>query len=64
MSTPKHLLLVSSIFFSCFSLAQEGPGLGVPATPEQIAGWISVLIPAVQTCQQDQAVSRKVLLFT
>ncbi len=39
MSTPKHLLLVSSIFFSCFSLAQEGPGLGVPATPEQIAGW-------------------------
>ena len=39
MSTPKHLLLVSSIFFSCFSLAQEGPDLGVPATPEQIAGW-------------------------
>lgn len=39
MFTPKHLLLVSSLFFSSFSLAQEGPGLGVPATPEQIAGW-------------------------
>jgi mono/diheme cytochrome c family protein len=39
MSTPKHLLLLSSLFFSGLSLAQEGPGLGVPATPEQVAGW-------------------------
>jgi cytochrome c len=25
--------------FASLAVAQEGPGLGVPATPEQIAGW-------------------------
>lgn len=25
--------------------AQEGPGLGVPATPEQIAGWALTILP-------------------
>jgi cytochrome c len=29
----------ASFAFASLAAAQEGPGLGVPATPEQIAGW-------------------------
>jgi cytochrome c len=32
---------LAAVAFACISTAaaQEGPGLGVPATPEQVAGW-------------------------
>jgi cytochrome c len=37
----ERLTLVAAASFACVSTgaAQEGPGLGVPATPEQVAGW-------------------------
>src|SRR5688572_33408886 len=30
---------VASVAWLACAAAQEGPGLGVPATPEQVAGW-------------------------
>jgi S-disulfanyl-L-cysteine oxidoreductase SoxD len=33
------LAVAAGTVWTAASLAQEGPGLGVPATPEQIAGW-------------------------
>ena len=37
----ERLTLVAAASFACVSIgaAQEGPRLGVPATPEQVAGW-------------------------
>ena len=37
----ERFTLVAAASFACvsFAAAQEGPGLGVPATPEQVAGW-------------------------
>ena len=34
-----RVLVVAGAGFAAASIAQEGPGLGVPATPEQVAGW-------------------------
>ncbi len=31
--------LVLSLLWCSFALAQESPGLGVPASPEEVAGW-------------------------
>jgi len=31
--------IVLNLLLCSFALPQEGPGLGVPATPEQVAGW-------------------------
>jgi mono/diheme cytochrome c family protein len=39
MFTPKLITALSLLLTGVSVLAQEGPGLGVPATPEQIAGW-------------------------
>ncbi len=33
------LVAAASFAWGSFASAQEGPGLGVPATPEQVAGW-------------------------
>lgn len=37
----ERFAVAAAASFACVSIAaaQEGPGLGVPATPEQIAGW-------------------------
>ena len=37
--------LFFAFFFSVVSFAQDGPDLGVAATPEQIAGWDTVIDP-------------------
>lgn len=39
------LVLVLGCMLSSLSLAQEGPGLGVPATAEEIAGWSISISP-------------------
>jgi len=41
MSTPNRLAIacILSALYCCAARAQESPGLGVTATPEQVAGW-------------------------
>lgn len=36
---PMPKLSVLLLLLSSLSIAQEGPGLGVPASPEEVAGW-------------------------
>jgi cytochrome c len=45
MSTPKAVAALLGISWLALAAAQEGPGLGVPATPEQIAGWDISIAP-------------------
>jgi S-disulfanyl-L-cysteine oxidoreductase SoxD len=35
----RPLAALAACGFASLALAQQGPGLGVPATPEQVAGW-------------------------
>lgn len=35
----KWITTLAACGFASLAFAQEGPGLGVPATPEQVAGW-------------------------
>ncbi|MFL2840488.1 MAG: c-type cytochrome [Pseudohongiellaceae bacterium] len=39
MRMPKPKLSALLLLLSSLAFAQEGPGLGVPASPEEIAGW-------------------------
>jgi mono/diheme cytochrome c family protein len=43
----KRLAWIAAVSVACVSAAgaQEGPGLGVPATPEQVAGWDISIAP-------------------
>jgi cytochrome c len=48
MSTRKHVLaaaLLASAVWCSSASAQQGPGLGVPVSPEQIAGWAITVPP-------------------